>query len=167
MDDIRIMANKSSSGGGEESTLLDENFDDCITSGYSGNIPSDWTQAKKNSGIYTWRTYKTSDHITAYCTNDSTSQSDGWGGDEEWGAGQDEYLITPELDLSGKTANMTFQFSANRVNQIQETLSRSGTTFTLEASTDGGTTWNPIWNAASIVAQLTETVVPLLIRRPM
>ena len=159
VDDIRIMANKSSSGGGEESTLLDENFDDCITSGYSGNIPSDWTQAKKNSGIYTWRTYKTSDHITAYCTNDSTSQSDGWGGDEEWGAGQDEYLITPELDLSGKTANMTFQFSANRVNQIQETLSRSGTTFTLEASTDGGTTWNPIWNAASIVAQLTETVV--------
>ena len=158
VDDIRIMANKSSSGG-EESTLLDENFDDCITSGYSGNIPSDWTQAKKNSGIYTWRTYKTSDHITAYCTNDSTSQSDGWGGDEEWGAGQDEYLITPELDLSGKTANMTFQFSANRVNQIQETLSRSGTTFTLEASTDGGTTWNPIWNAASIVAQLTETVV--------
>ena len=124
VDDIRIMANKSSSGG-EESTLLDENFDDCITSGYSGNIPSDWTQAKKNSGIYTWRTYKTSDHITAYCTNDSTSQSDGWGGDEEWGAGQDEYLITPELDLSGKTANMTFQFSANRVNQIQETLSRS------------------------------------------
>ena len=158
VDDIRIMANKSSSGG-EESTLLDENFDDCITSGYSGNIPSDWTQAKKNSGIYTWRTYKTSDHITAYCTNDSTSQSDGWGGDEEWGAGQDEYLITPELDLSGKTANMTFQFSANRVNQIQETLSRSGTTFTLEASTDGGATWNPIWNAASIVAQLTETVV--------
>ena len=158
VDDIRIMANKSSSGG-EESTLLDENFDDCITSGYSGNIPSDWTQAKKNSGIYTWRTYKTSDHITAYCTNDSTSQSDGWGGDEEWGAGQDEYLITPELDLSGKTANMTFQFSANRVNQIQETLSRSGTTFTLEASTDGGTTWNPIWNAASIVAQLTETVI--------
>ena len=159
VDDIRITANQASTGGGEESTLLDENFDDCITSGYSGNIPSDWTQAKKNSGIYTWRTYKTSDHITAYCTNDSTSQSDGWGGDEEWGAGQDEYLITPELDLSGKTANMTFQFSANRVNQIQETLSRSGTTFTLEASTDGGTTWNPIWNAASIVAQLTETVV--------
>ena len=159
VDDIRIMANQASSGGDTESTVLDENFDDCITSGYSGNIPSDWTQAKKNSGIYTWRTYKTSDHITAYCTNDSTSQSDGWGGDEEWGAGQDEYLITPELDLSGKTANMTFQFSANRVNQIQETLSRSGTTFTLEASTDGGTTWNPIWNAASIVAQLTETVV--------
>ena len=158
IDNLKLQADKSSSGGGTESTLLDENFDDCITSGYSGNIPSDWTQTKKNSSIYTWRTYKTSDHITAYCTNDSSSQSDGWGGDDEWGAGQDEYLITPELDLSNKTAKMSFQFSANRVNQIQETLSRNGTTFTLEASKDG-TTWTPIWNAASIVDQLTETVV--------
>lgn len=156
VDDIRIMANQASSGGGEESTLLDENFDDCITSGYSGNIPATWTQTKKNSGIYTWRTYKTNGHITAYCTNDSSSQSDSWSG--EWGAGQDEYLITPELDLANKTAKMSFQFSANQVNQIQETLSRSGTTFTLEASKDG-TTWTPVWNAASIVDQLTETVV--------
>ena len=156
VDDIRIMANQASSGGGEESTLLDENFDDCITSGYSGNIPATWTQTKKNSGIYTWRTYKTNGHITAYCTNDSSSQSDSWSG--EWGAGQDEYLITPELDLANKTAKMSFQFSANQVNQIQETLSRSGTTFTLEASKDG-TTWTPVWNAASIVNQLTETVV--------
>lgn len=158
VDDIRIMANQASSGGGEESTLLDENFNDCITSGYSGNIPATWTQTKKNSGIYTWRTYKTNGHITAYCTNDSSSQSDSWGGGDEWGAGQDEYLITPELDLANKTAKMSFQFSANQVKQIQETLSRSGTTFTLEASKDG-TTWTPVWNAASIVDQLTETVV--------
>lgn len=157
VDNIRIMANQASSGGGE-STLLDENFDDCITSGYSGNIPATWTQTKKNSGIYTWRTYKTNGHITAYCTNDSSSVSDSYGGGDEWGAGQDEYLITPALDLSGKTASMTFQFSSNNVKQIQETLSRDGTTFTLEASKDG-TTWTPIWNAASIVKQLTETVV--------
>ena len=157
VDNIRITANQASSSGGE-STLLDENFDDCITSGYSGNIPPTWSQAKKNSGIYTWRTYKTGDHITAYCTNDSSSVSDSYGGDDQWGAGQDEYLITPELDLANKTAKMSFRFSANQVNQIQETLSRSGTTFTLEASKDG-TTWTPVWNAASIVKQLTETVV--------
>lgn len=155
VDNVKLIATKASSSG-SESTLLDENFDDCITSGYSGNIPATWTQTKKNSGIYTWRTYKTNGHITAYCTNDSSSQSDSWSG--EWGAGQDEYLITPELDLANKTAKMSFQFSANQVNQIQETLSRSGTTFTLEASKDG-TTWTPVWNAASIVDQLTETVV--------
>ena len=158
VDDIRIMANQASSGGDTESTLLDENFDECITSGYSGNIPSDWTQTKKNSGIYTWRTYKTGEHITAYCTNDLSSEKDSYGGEDEWGAGQDEYLITPELNLSDKTATMSFQFSANQVNQIQETLSRNGTTFTLEASKDG-TNWTPVWNAASIVNQLTETVV--------
>ena len=155
VDNVKLIATKASSSG-SESTLLDENFDDCITSGYSGNIPATWTQTKKNSGIYTWRTYKTNGHITAYCTNDSSSQSDSWSG--EWGAGQDEYLITPELDLANKTAKMSSQFSANQVNQIQETLSRSGTTFTLEASKDG-TTWTPVWNAASIVDQLTETVV--------
>ena len=158
IDNLKLQADKSSSGGGEDSVLLDENFDACITSGYSGHIPSSWSQTKKNSGIYTWRTYKTSEHITAYCTNDSSSQSDSWGGGDEWGAGQDEYLITPELDLANKTAMMSFQFSANQVNQIKETLSRSGTTFTLEASKDG-TTWTPVWNAASIVDQLTETVV--------
>lgn len=156
VDDIRIMANQASSGGGEESTLLDENFDDCITSGYSGSIPSTWSQTKKNtSSYYTWRIYKTNGHITAYCSNDNSSYDGDYG---TWGTGQDEYLITPALDLSGKTASMTFQFSSNNVKQIQETLSRNGTTFTLEASKDG-TTWTPIWNAASIVDWLTETVV--------
>lgn len=156
VDDIRIMANQASSGGGEESTLLDENFDDCITSGYSGSIPSTWSQTKKNtSSYYTWRIYKTNGHITAYCSNDNSSYDGDYG---TWGTGQDEYLITPALDLSGKTASMTFQFSSNNVKQIQETLSRNGTTFTLEASKDG-TTWTPVWNAASIVDQLTETVV--------
>ena len=154
VDDIRIMANQASSSG-EESTLLDENFDDCITSGYSGNIPSTWSQTGKNTGSYTWRIYKTNGHITAYCSNDNSSYDGDYG---TWGTGQDEYLITPALDLSGKTASMTFQFSSNNVKQIQETLSRSGTTFTLEASKDG-TTWTPIWNAASIVDWLTETVV--------
>lgn len=156
VDDVKLIATKASSGGETDSTLLDENFDDCITSGYSGSIPSTWSQTKKNtSSYYTWRIYKTNGHTTAYCSNDNSSYDGDYG---TWGTGQDEYLITPALDLSGKTASMTFQFSSNNVKQIQETLSRNGTTFTLEASKDG-TTWTPIWNAASIVDWLTETVV--------
>ena len=156
VDDVKLIATKASSGGETDSTLLDENFDDCITSGYSGSIPSTWSQTKKNtSSYYTWRIYKTNGHITAYCSNDNSSYDGDYG---TWGTGQDEYLITPALDLSGKTASMTFQFSSNNVKQIQETLSRNGTTFTLEASKDG-TTWTPIWNAASIVDWLTEAVV--------
>lgn len=154
VDNVKLIATKASSSG-SESALLDENFDDCITSGYSGSIPSTWSQTKKNtSSYYTWRIYKTNRHITAYCSNDNSSYDGDYG---TWGTGQDEYLITPALDLSGKTASMTFQFSSNNVKQIQETLSRNGTTFTLEASKDG-TTWTPIWNAASIVDWLTETV---------
>ena len=155
VDNVKLIATKASSSG-SESALPDENFDDCITSGYSGSIPSTWSQTKKNtSSYYTWRIYKTNGHITAYCSNDNSSYDGDYG---TWGTGQDEYLITPALDLSGKTASMTFQFSSNNVKQIQETLSRNGTTFTLEASKDG-TTWTPIWNAASIVDWLTETVV--------
>ena len=156
IDNLKLQADKASSGGETDSTLLDENFDDCITSGYSGSIPSTWSQTKKNtSSYYTWRIYKTNGHITAYCSNDNSSYDGDYG---TWGTGQDEYLITPALDLSGKTASMTFQFSSNNVKQIQETLSRNGTTFTLEASKNG-TTWTPIWNAASIVDWLTETAV--------
>ena len=94
VDNVKLIATKASSSG-SESALLDENFDDCITSGYSGSIPSTWSQTKKNtSSYYTWRIYKTNRHITAYCSNDNSSYDGDYG---TWGTGQDEYLITPAL----------------------------------------------------------------------
>lgn len=157
VDDIRIMANQASSGGGEESTLLDENFDDCITSGYSGNIPFDWTQTKKNTSS-TWKTVKTYGHIGASCSADTSSYSEGWG-DDGYGAGQDEYLITPVLDLSGKkNATMKFQFSGQK-KSLSENVVTGKTTVTLEASTDGGKNWTSVWNAYSVANQLVSGVV--------
>ncbi len=156
VDDIRIMANQASSGG-TESTLLDENFDDCITSGYSGNIPSTWSQTKKNTSS-TWKIVKTYGHIGASCSADTSSYSDGWGGDA-YGAGQDEYLITPALDLSGKkNATMAFQFSGQE-KSLSENVVSGKTTVTLEASTDGGKNWTSIWNAFSVAKQLTSGVI--------
>lgn len=150
LDDIRIMANQASSGGGEEFTLLDENFNN-----YQGKVPDGWEITKKSSAgsSYNWRIYKSYSQVGAVCSPDYDSVY------ETWGAGQDEYLITPALDLSGKqNATMTFQFSGKK-NSLSEAVTEGKTTVTLEASTDGGTTWNPIWNAASIANDLKSDVL--------
>lgn len=149
VDDIRITANQASSSGGD-STLLDENFDD-----YQNKVPADWTIKKTSSAgsYYNWRINKSYSQIGATCSADYDSVY------ETWGAGQDEYLITPTLDLSGKSnATMTFQFSGKK-NSLSEAVVAGKTTVTLEASTDGGSTWNPIWNAASIADQLKSGVL--------
>ena len=78
LDDIRIMANQASSGGGE-STLLDEDFND-RTSG--GALPEGWTQDKTNSS-YTWKMYKYFNQLGAYCGSDNydPDEGGGWGWD--------------------------------------------------------------------------------------
>ena len=156
VDNVKLIATKASSSGGE-STVLDENFDDCITSGNSGNIPSTWSQTKKNTSS-TWKTVKTYGHIGASCSADTNSYSDGWG-DDGYGAGQDEYLIAPALDLSGKSnATMTFQFSGQK-RSLSENVVSGKTTVTLEATTDGGKNWTSIWNAYSVADQLKSGVI--------
>ena len=151
IDNLKLQASTSSQpGGGEESTLLDENFDD-----YQGKVPTDWTIKKSSSAgsYYNWRINKSYNQIGATCSADIDSVYD------YWGAGQDEYLITPVLDLSGKSnAKMTFQFSGKQ-NGLSETVVAGKTTVTLEASMDGGTTWKPIWNAYSIKDELKSDVL--------
>lgn len=149
IDNLKLQASASTQPGGE-SSLLDENFDD-----YQGKVPTDWTIKKTSSAgsSYNWRINKSYNQIGATCSADYDSV------DEYWGAGQDEYLITPALDLSGKSnAQMTFQFSGKQ-NGLSETVVAGKTTVTLEASTDGGTTWTPIWNAASIKDELKSNVL--------
>ena len=149
IDNLKLQASASTQPGGE-STLLDENFDD-----YQGKVPTDWTIKKTSSAgsSYNWRINKSYNQIGATCSADYDSV------DEYWGAGQDEYLITPALDLSGKSnAQMTFQLSGKQ-NGLSETVVAGKTTVTLEASTDGGTTWTPIWNAASIKDELKSNVL--------
>ena len=58
---------------------------------------------------------------------------------------QDEYLISPAVDLTGKSATLSFDYLLHR-----STLFQSIYKFTVEASTDGGKTWNIVWNAAEL-----------------
>ena len=137
VDDIRIMANQASSGGGEDSVLLDENFDASV-----GKLPKNWKQTINNTAYAaTWKIYKRSaDHIGATCSADTDSL-------EDYGKGQNEFLITPALNLSGKNATMTFEFSG-QTSGLSKTLTSNKTTVTLEATNDDGKTWTEIWNAA-------------------
>ena len=157
VDDIRVSANTASSGG-EESTLLDEDFNDC-TSG--GALPDGWSQVKTNSS-YSWKVYKYYNQMGAYCDADAYDPDDGgWGwslsnGEPERKNGdkQDERLITPALNMAGKTGTLSFQFTGNA------TLLKNGKmTVTLEGSTDDGVTWTEIWNAKNSVDDLKTGVL--------
>lgn len=62
--------------------------------------------------------------------------SDTWSG----GAQQDEYLISPAVDLTGKHPVVKFDYAFGRYEVFY-----GGLHFTVEASTDGGDTWTTLW----------------------
>ena len=77
---------------------------------------------------YNWK-YEGNDSKHAYITND-------------WTGAQDEYLISPVVDLSAtRDGVLTFDFAYGEYGIKNKTF-----TATVEVSTDGGKTWNAIWN---------------------
>lgn len=77
---------------------------------------------------YNWKN-EGNDSKHAYISND-------------WKGAQDEYLISPVVDLSGtRDGVLTFDFAYGEYGIKNKTF-----TATVEASTDGGKTWNAIWN---------------------
>ena len=87
------------------------------------NTNSTWKQYT----YYNWK-YEGNDSKHAYITNDE--------------AAQDEYLISPVVDLSAtRDGVLTFDFAYGEYGIKNKTF-----TATVEVSTDGGKTWNEIWN---------------------
>ena len=96
-----------------------------------------WTVKGVNTNGYVWKqdTYSN----WKYLGNDTKQAyiSDDWKGGT-----QDEYLISPVVDLSGtRDGVLTFDFAYGEYGIKNKTF-----TATVEASTDGGKTWNAIWN---------------------
>ena len=82
----------------------------------------------KQYTYYNWKS-EGNDSKHAYITND-------------WDAAQDEYLISPVVDLSAtRDGVLTFDFAYGEYGIKNKTF-----TATVEVSTDGGKTWNAIWN---------------------
>ena len=95
-----------------------------------------WSLKGVNTNGYGWKQYtyynwknEGNDSKHAYISND-------------WKGAQDEYLISPVVDLSGtRDGVLTFDFAYGEYGIKNKTF-----TATVEASTDGGKTWNAIWN---------------------
>lgn len=88
------------------------------------NTNSTWKQYT----YYNWKS-EGNDSKHAYITND-------------WDGAQDEYLISPVVDLSAtRDGVLTFDFAYGEYGIKNKTF-----TATVEVSTDGGKTWNAIWN---------------------
>lgn len=82
----------------------------------------------KQYTYYNWKS-EGNDSKHAYITND-------------WDGAQDEYLISPVVDLSAtRDGVLTFDFAYGEYGIKNKTF-----TATVEVSTDGGKTWNAIWN---------------------
>ena len=88
----------------------------------------DTSSTWKQYTYYNWKN-EGNDSKHAYISND-------------WKGAQDEYLISPAVDLSGtRDGVLTFDFAYDEYGIKNKTF-----TATVEASTDGGKTWNAIWN---------------------
>ena len=64
------------------------------------------------------------------------------------GAKQDEWLISPVVDLTGKDATLHFVYGF-----ATSPLYNGKMTYTAEATTDGGKTWSVIWDAKNETRQ--------------
>ena len=119
-----------------------------------------WTlQSTRTDNPYTW--YKgtnTKLNSTKQARIDMDYYEDPWGGG--WSVGsirkpllpmaggsdklQDEYLISPVVNLTGKTPTLSFDYL------LFKSVIGNYCSVTVEATTDGGQTWTTIWNAADL-----------------
>ena len=138
-------------------TASDVQFDNDFE---SENFPGHgWTvKGTRTDSPYTW--YKgtnTKLNSTKQARIDMDYYEDSWG---DWSVGgirkpllpmaggsdklQDEYLISPVVDLTGKTPTLNFDYLL-----FKYVIGRY-CSVTVEATTDGGRTWTTIWNAADL-----------------
>ena len=138
-------------------TASDVQFDNDFE---SENFPGHgWTvKGTRTDSPYTW--YKgtnTKRNSTKQARIDMDYYEDPWG---DWSVGgirkpllpmaggsdklQDEYLISPVVDLTGKTPTLSFDYL------LFKSVIGNYCSVTVEATTDGGRTWTTIWNAADL-----------------
>ena len=114
-----------------------------------GSFPSRGWQVKSSNESYTWYGGNfTQLNATKVARIDCDLYESGDWGKQEFspagtGAKQDEYLISPVVNLTGKTPVLQFDYAFGRYELFAGAMD-----FTVEASTDGGETWQTIWNAA-------------------
>ena len=107
-----------------------------------------WTTQNTNRGgkYFNWNQGRNTIMSTGTEDKQAMVDPDEYDEDENTGGDkQDELLISPVVDLTGKAATLSFDYGFAR-----SALYSGKMTFTAEASTDGGKTWTIIWNAKDV-----------------
>ena len=128
---------------GGELAIFNNDFND--TTAFPGQ---GWTVKNTNGTgkYYNWHQSRNTNVSTGLDDKQAIVDPDEYY-DTAVGDKQDEHLISPAVDLSGKEATLSFNYGFTRT-----ALYNGKMTFTVEASTDGGKTWTAIWNAKDDVA---------------
>ena len=141
--DHTISATFQKAQAGGELVLFENDFDGAAFPGQG------WTVKNTNGtgNYYNW--HQSRNTLVSTGADDKQAIVDADDYDEtEAGDKQDELLISPVVDLTGKAATLSFNYGFERT-----ALYSGKMTFTVEASTDGGKTWTAIWNAKDDVTQ--------------
>ena len=129
---------------GKPGVYFDNDFEDA-------DFPTrGWTVENKSaSSSKQWHqsTFKSlNDTKVALIENDYESWSDA--------PAQDAWLVSPTVDLGGKSATLEFDIAAG----YYELLTQKAMNLTVQVSNDGGETWSPLWNAQTEMASLDWSV---------
>ena len=130
--DHTISATFQKAQAGGELTLFENDFES--VSGDSFPFHG-WAVKGVNSAGYTWKSY------TYWNWKDVNPTKHAYISEDWSGGKQDEYLISPAVNLSGKDATLSFDYGYGFYAAQNKTC-----TITVEASTDGGKTWTSLWN---------------------
>ena len=94
-----------------------------------------WSLKGVNTNGYTWK------QQTYWNWKDVNDTKHAYISDDWNGGAQDEYLISPAVNLTGKEATLSFDYGYGYYGAQNKTY-----TATVEVSTDGGQTWTALWN---------------------
>ena len=146
--DHTISATFQKAQAGGEIAIFNNDFDDAAFPGQGWTVKN----TNGNGKYYNW--HQSRNTLVSTGTDDKQAIVDADDYDEtEVGDKQDELLISPVVDLTGKAATLSFNYGFERT-----ALYGGKMTFTVEASTDGGKTWTAIWNAKDDVAQGSDAI---------
>ena len=146
--DHTISATFQKAQAGGEIAIFNNDFDDAAFPGQG------WTVKNTNGTgkYYNWHQARNTLVSTGTDDKQAIVDADDYY-DTEVGDKQDELLISPVVDLTGKAATLSFNYGFERT-----ALYGGKMTFTVEASTDGGKTWTAIWNAKDDVTQGSDAI---------
>ena len=146
--DHTIFATFQKAQAGGEIAIFNNDFDGAAFPGQGWTVKN----TNGNGKYYNW--HQSRNTLVSTGTDDKQAIVDADDYDEtEAGDKQDEYLISPVVDLTGKAATLSFNYGFERT-----ALYNGKMTFTVEASTDGGKTWTAIWNAKDDVTQGSDAI---------